>query len=149
MLKQGDRVFYTDNNRSLRSEYCKIAKKTIVDLGLIPYYYTGIDLKTEGSSLDTEIRDDFYSAKVVILVLGKDKKWRDIEDNWVIPELPFAIKQGIKFLIYTTNPLIEEEIKRLPVKPFFIEGQEHFKNTLRADLEHLGIEKKPEDSTAF
>lgn len=139
MLKQGDIVFYTDNNKNVTSEYHINAIKIITDLQLTPFHYTGLDLKTRGSSLDTEIRDDFYKAKVVILVLGKDNNWRNTEDNWVIPELSYANEHGIKCLIYTTAPLTETENKLLPLNPFFIRNLEHFEITLRADLEQLGI----------
>jgi hypothetical protein len=139
MLTQGDIVFYTDNTKSVQSEYHIIAVKSIIDLHLAPIHYLGIDLTSRGSSLDTELRGDFYKAKVVILVLGKDDNWRDTADNWVIPELSHAIKLGIKCLIYTTALLTETENKLLPFNPTFISNLEHFEITLRADLGKLGI----------
>lgn len=150
MLKQGDRIFYTDNTNGQRyAGYCQVAIKTIRDLGLTYFFYPSISLKIRESNLDAETREDFYKAKVVILVLGKGKDWHELCDNWAIPELDHASKYGIKFLIYTTAKLTKDEVEkiRLPVNPIFIRNQKHFKTILRDDLEGLGIDKslKEED----
>ncbi len=136
MLGAGDRIFYADNG-SQDSQYCQAAIKVIQDLGLIYFFYQGAGLDARRSSLDREIRDDFYNAKVVVVVLGRGKGWRSMEDIWALPELKHAAEMGIKCLVYTTENITEEELKslELPVPPVFIKDVNDFRTTLRKDLE--------------
>ncbi len=139
MLQQGDRIFYTDNFEGTSNEYCFAAIKVIKDLSLAPFFYVGTDLKTRRSSLDAEIREDFYKAKAIILVLGRGGGWRRNEDNWAIPEMKHAFSMGIKCLIYTTAKMTEEEVKslQLPVDPIVIKDEKELEVILKQTLEKL------------
>lgn len=138
MLQQGDKVFFSDNGESI-TDYSSMASRTIQTLGLTPLVYGGTGLNVRTSTLDKEIRDDFYQSKVVVLVLGKGEKWKSIGDNWAIPELDHAISSGIKCFVYITSQITEEEIRSisLPINPVIVRHEKHFGTILKQSLEQL------------
>lgn len=139
MIQRGDNIFYTDNQRE--STYCPIAVRIIQDLGLIPYFYKGAGLSVRNSSLDREIRDDFYNAKVVVIVLGKGNEWRNIDDNWATPELECTARFGISCLIYSSVELSLEEVKllKLPFNPVVVKDETDFSVIFEHDLQKLMV----------
>lgn len=137
MIQKGENVFYTDNSAGSK-EYFHVAYRIISSLDLVPFCYSGIDLKTRGSSLDKEIRDDFYASKVVTILSGAGPQWRDVFDNWVIPELSIAEAHGMKILSYAMTPVSEEEPLRVTSdSPALVENIEDFETILRRDLQDL------------
>lgn len=142
MINPGDKVFYSDNKKGEEIfKYSNIAVRIIEELGLIPLKYVGIELGTRNSSLDKDIREDFFQSKVVILLLGKGDEREDIIDHWAIPELEIAISMGIACFIYITSELTEEEIQGLglPVEPVMIDNENQFAVNLRQTLNQLMI----------
>ncbi len=138
MLSAGDKVFISDNSNSL-SEYSKIGFNTIKALGLVPISYTNIGTQIKQSNLDRELRDDFYSSQAMVLVFGSGPSWGDIKDQWVLSELPFAVKQGIHCLVYITINTPQDDVKALdlPITPVIVAGTEQFQDFLDSDLNKL------------
>lgn len=137
MIQKGENVFYTDNNAD-SSEYSGVAYQTISSLDLMPLCFAGIDLNTRGSSLDKEIRDDFYASKVVVILIGSGPQWRDARDNWVFAELSRAQTFEMKILSYVLTPVSDEEPFCLtPDSPALVENIKDFESILRKDLQDL------------
>lgn len=101
MLHKGDSVFYCDNNAG--SGFNGVAFRTVKNLGLTPLVYAGVGLEVRKSSLDKEIRDDFYRSKVVVVLVGSHKGWKNSGDCWALPELAVAESKGIDVLIYAVS----------------------------------------------
>jgi hypothetical protein len=69
------------------------------------------------SNQDREIRDDFYEAKIRIIILGKKDTAESIGDNWAVPELAYAKESGRQCFIYAGKDVDKKEIKELEL-PF-------------------------------
>lgn len=141
MLQKGDCAFFCHNGMGI-SDYDTAARQTIESLGLILFYYSGVTLAVRNSNLDREIRDDFYNAKVaVVLLCGKDQRGegQSIGDNWAIPELKHVISYGRNCLVYATAEATDEEIESLdlPVDVRTVRDADHFAIALKQDLEQL------------
>ncbi|RJR46748.1 MAG: hypothetical protein C4576_10580 [Desulfobacteraceae bacterium] len=138
MLTPGDSVFYTHNQDS-PGTFGPVAVEVIRNLGLIPLVYIGAGTDVRNSSLDREIREDFYRSKAAIIVLGKGKTWRELGDMWVLPELHSAFSTGLECLVYRTMDVNDEEIERLrlPVKTVEISGEDDFRAAIGRDLKRL------------
>jgi hypothetical protein len=146
MLQRGDNVFFCHNGPG--TDYDGIAYRIIESLGLTPFIYSGITLDTKKSTLEGELRDDFYKSKAIILLLLGQTQRRDnsnIEDNWAIPELKCSIpqgratSQGINYFVYATTEVTKEEINNLelPINVTVVENEKHFEAVLKQNLEKI------------
>ena len=135
IIREGDKIFFT-NNYGGSSDYDGPAWETIQSLGLIPIVYGGAGLNVRGSSLEREIRGDFDQSKVVVLLLGKGEGWRDIKDNWALPNLKHALSMGVVCFVYTATEITEEELRslNLPVDAVTVRNVDQFISRLRQDL---------------
>jgi hypothetical protein len=128
-------VFYVDNAPHTAS-YHKSACDVIRAMNFVPLIYRGITLTTRTSSVDREIREDFYKSKIVILLLGVGNGWLDMRDNWVFPELAYAASAGMRILAYLTEEVGQTEVDSLglPVSYGIVGDEASFAKLLAEDL---------------
>jgi hypothetical protein len=80
--------------------------RIVEELELVPIYYSGagraiLPDDELPNTIDDGIRDDFYSAKTVVLYLAS-KDGSDYEDHWVLPNIRYLSKDR-NLLVYTSN----------------------------------------------
>ncbi len=133
MLAKGDRVIFCASRATGR---LPVVNEIIRSLGLVPLVYEGISKKGRSSSLDKELRHDFYGARFRVLMLEPDVTG-SFEDNWAIPELKHVPSD--RLLIYTTEVMPDQEIKRLelPVNPVHVKNAADFESDFRSRLERI------------
>jgi len=102
----------------------------------VPLIYRRIRLTTRASSVDREIREDFYKSKIVVVLLGIGDDWLDIRDNWVFPELAYAASAGMRILAYVTEEVRQTEVDSLglPVSCGTVADEASFAKLLAEDL---------------
>ena len=132
MLKKEDNVFVSGDQ-----DYCYLAFDIIQSYGLIPFVYANAGLSIRNSSLDREIRDDFYQCKATILILHG--KGETLGDNWALPELKHSTLADLPCFIYVLEDIDERQIKGLdlPIDPVVVKDKNHFKLLLKKDLQRL------------
>jgi len=143
MLKRGDHVFFAENseesgvlNGKYGFEFYRIAG---TELGLFAIYYQGAKLEIRESSLDREMRNDFYGSRALALYLGTPKPGSTHHDNWVLPELKHAIAQGMECLIYVSPTFPRELLKQYGYEnaPKIVHTKAEFCSVLLDDLKRL------------
>jgi hypothetical protein len=107
MLQKGDRVFFTDNSKGDQAR-CIIFQRAVRDLGLEPVFYAGASRAVRESNVDREIREDFYTARALVLYFGSPKEGSDHEDHWVLPEIRHAARSGVPCLAYVSKDFPKE-----------------------------------------
>ena len=73
MLQKGERVFYADNSKDYLTR-CGVFGQVVRDMGLEPVLYGGVGNMVRQSSVDSEIRNDFYTARAIVLYFGSPKQ---------------------------------------------------------------------------
>lgn len=136
-LASGDRVFLCVN--SARGVYAAAHARTreiIGSFGLVPLIYEGARLSVRESSLDRQIRDDFYSAHLIVILLDV-KQGEPLSDNWALPEVAHIDKGTL--LVYASSNASSDEIKNLnlPVDVVLVSGEEEFVGQLQNQLRQL------------
>ena len=143
MIRKGDRVFFADNSKGYL-ERCKAFTSAVRDAGLVPLSYGGAGTAVRQSTLDREIRDDFYGAQAIVLYFGTPENNSNYEDHWALSELKHRIGTNVDFLVY-----VSEDFPVGILQQFGYVGQhrvlsnsDQFGAVLRSDLERI-IEHSP------
>jgi len=136
-LASGDRVILCVSSASgvYAGPHAR-TREIISSLGLEPLIYEGVRLSVREGSLDREIRDDFYSAHLKVILLDV-KQGEPLSDNWALPEVAHIDKRQL--LVYASSNVTPDEIKRLnlPVNVMLVGGEEEFVGLLRNQLSQL------------
>jgi hypothetical protein len=131
VLYPDDDVFYGDNCEpsSERGDYIEAFTDVVRSLGLRPVFYNGAGADTKNSSLDREIRDDFYKAKAAVIRVSPPK----LEDNWVVDERKNApsTSQHSIFLVYSMAAISDLSWAAGSIQ---ISSAKEFSTSLRAEL---------------
>ena len=136
-LASGDRVILCVSSAS--GVYAGVHARTreIIDsFGLVPLIYEGVRLRVRESSLDREIRDDFYSAHLIVILLDV-KQEEPLSDNWALPEVTHIAERPL--LVYASSSASSDYIKKLslPVDVVLVSGEEEFASQLQNQLRQL------------
>ncbi len=107
MLQKGERVFFADNSKDDQAR-CAVFARTTRDLGLVPVSYSGAGTAVRHSSLDREIRNDFYAARAVVLYFGTPKEGSSHGDHWVLREIRHVASAGVPCLVYVSEDFPKE-----------------------------------------
>lgn len=130
-LASGDRVILCVSSASgvYAGVHSRI-RKIIDSFGLVPLIYEGARLRVRESSLDREIRDDFYSAHLIVILLDGGS----LSDNWALPEVAHTADRPL--LVYASSNASSDDIKNLalPVDVALVSGEEEFASLLRDQL---------------
>ncbi len=102
MLQKGERVFFADNSKDYQVR-CEVFRGTVQGMGLEPAIYAGAGNAVRQSSLDRDMRDDFYAARAIVLYFGSPKEGSDHEDHWVLQEIKHVIESGVPCLVYVSK----------------------------------------------
>lgn len=111
-------------------------RKIIESFGLVPLIYEGARLKARESSLDRELRDDFYSAHLIVILLDA-KHGEPLSDNWALPEVTHIAKKSL--LVYASSNASSDDITKLklPVDVVLVSGEDEFVSQLQNQLRQL------------
>lgn len=136
-LASGDRVILCVSSAS--GVYAGVharTRKIIDSFGLVPLIYEGVRLRVRESSLDREIRDDFYSAHLIVILLDV-RQGEPLSDNWALPEVAHIAKRPL--LVYASSNASSGDIKKLnlPVDVVLVSSEEEFVKDLRHRIEQL------------
>lgn len=107
--------------------------ETARERGFHPVWYLGVDLSTRRSTIDRELRNDFYRAEIRVVMLTGD----DPLDHWAVPELPHCREYCKKHLVYAsvaTDESWEKAIEGVPVRIQRLSGVNEFRIRLAEDL---------------
>jgi hypothetical protein len=102
LLQKGERVFFADNSEGDQA-HCELFARTARALGLETVFHAGAGAAVRHSSLDREIRNDFYAARAVVLYFGAPKEGSNHEDHWVLPEIRHVANTGVPCLVYVSE----------------------------------------------
>lgn len=130
MINIGDRVIVCSSRASCIGSG---VRRIIESFGLVPFIYEGVNLRTRSSTLDREIRDDFYSAKLIVVLLNP-LKGALLSDNWAIPELPYVTDRHV--VIFASDQVPSDDVKQLKLPVIVIE-EAQFESRLQSYLKHL------------
>ena len=75
-------IFYCDNGGELSAAFQAAFWRVVEGASLRGSAYSGLGARTGQSSLDREIRDDFYAADFRVVLFSNAAA-----DSWVLPEL--------------------------------------------------------------
>jgi hypothetical protein len=118
MLRKGDAVFLSHVGGTSQCFFA-CARECIKSLGLIAYAYENCEPQLVQSTLDREIREDFYNSKAVVVVLEPTVSGgtNRIPDFWARRELSHALDRGIPVLVYVVSetPAQAEDATPIPV----------------------------------
>lgn len=133
MLVKGNRVLFCSARAAGRAS----AISTIIrSLGLMPLIHEGLREGVRNSSIDREVRDDFYGAEFRVILLEEDATG-PVDDHWAIKELEHVPSD--RLLIYSTKEMTSAEIERLalPMAPIHVKSALELENALRTQLASL------------
>jgi hypothetical protein len=131
-------VCFCDNGPEGQA-YAKAYRDVVNEENLTPISHVGAGRDVRTSSLDRELRDDFYNAVVLIVRLSGAEPL----DNWAVPELGQSdekspvVRSGKKYLIYADGlsadalALVEAQLIGPVVR---INGVADFSRRLKNDL---------------
>jgi hypothetical protein len=72
MADANSSIIYCDNG-PYSDIYCAVFSDVVRSLGLRPVFYSGVGANIRNSSLDRELRDNFYNAGLAVVRLaGED-----------------------------------------------------------------------------
>ena len=140
MLQRNDCVFYCDNRST--NEYFTIASSVIRDIGLVPLAYRGVGLSARKSNLDKELREDFFRAKAIVILLGMGEGWNsdDPMDSWAIQELKHV--SSATLLVYTVSDIPDNTLS-VSYNITKIGNAGEFKKSLTSKLQLLTTKRDP------
>jgi len=132
------KLFFSTN---CTSGYENSVHEVCHDMNVVPFVYSGINLSVQGSSLDKEIRDDLYTAKVAVLLIvarSSTGEQVEVEDNWALEEKDSIVKSKIHLLVYASQEVSQTDIDKLnlPVDVIRVENETAFKNLSRKRFHH-------------
>lgn len=136
-LAIGDRVILCVSSASGVYAAAQTRIRNIIEsFGLVPLIYEGVRLRVRESSLDREIRDDFYSADLIVILLDV-KEGEPLSDNWALPEIKHISKRPL--LVCASSSASSDEIKKLnlPIDVVLVDGKEDFADHLQKQLTQL------------
>jgi hypothetical protein len=138
VLQKGERVFYADNSKDYLIR-CGVFGQVVRDMGLEPVLYGGVGNMVRQSSVDSEIRNDFYTARAIVLYFGSPKQGSDHEDNWVLEEIRHVAESVVPCLLYVSKDfpreiLVERGYHR---EPEVVSSEAEFSIALQRDLAKL------------
>jgi len=124
------------------SGYENSVREVCHDMNIVPLVYSGITLSVKESSLDKEIRNNLYAAKVaVLLIVARSSTGErvEVEDNWALEEKDSIVKSDIRFLVYVLQEVSQTDIDKLnlPVDVIRVENETAFKESLKKEISSL------------
>jgi hypothetical protein len=138
VLQNGERVFFADNSKGGQAR-ADVFQKTVRGMGFVPVFYVGAGSAVRQSSLDSEMRGDFYSARAIVLYFGSPVEGSNDEDHWVLDELGHAIASGTPSLIYVSKDFPRDVLAKHGYRqdPEVLMTDADFGAALRRDLAKL------------
>lgn len=136
-LASGDRVILCVSSASgVYAAAHARTRKIIESFGLVPLIYEGVRLRVRESTLDRELRDDFYSAHLIVILLDV-KKGEPLSDNWALSEVKHVAQRPL--LVYAPSSASSDDIKKLdlPVDVVLVSGEDEFASKLQNQLRQL------------
>jgi hypothetical protein len=132
-------VFFAINSRD-DNPWIDSFIRVVRGRGLKPIWYSGagrdvVPPAGMSDTLDTELREDFYPAKTIVLYFGEPKKGSDDEDHWVLSNLAH-VGTGHTLLVYVSKDYPVEVLRRYGFKgvPIVVAGPAEFEKSLREQI---------------
>lgn len=108
-------------------------------MALQPVVYSGAGNAERQSTLDRELRDDFYAARAIVLYFGSPKQGGDYEDHWVLQEIRHIIGSSVPCLVYVSNDFPRAILAKhgYDQEPKIVSTNADFGTALQRDLSNL------------
>ena len=99
------------------------------DVGFVPIVYTGIGQASRQSTVDRQLRDDFYRAEIAVVRLAGNFPL----DNWAIPELAIH-KRCLVYSCAIPEEMLEDVVAHSSCVLVSLAGLDDFRARLAADI---------------
>lgn len=125
-------------SQRLGTEWTAKAHDAVVELGLIPFFYQGLEKAHEGSSVSNEARRDLWDCDVIIVAINENEA-QNASALWVYSDIEVAARRGVRCLIYVQSNLTSGAFREWPenVAVQNVADAKQFSERLRQDLRPL------------
>ena len=137
-------AFFAENSPE-SAEWGTVFHAIARELGLAAISYGGASGSLRptnlglASTIDDEIRDEFYPSQIIVVYFGHPKNNGSYEDHWVLEESSHLQHRSRDIVVYTSEDFPIDVLRRhnIRVRPRVVRTVEEFRGSLRRDLRKI------------
>jgi hypothetical protein len=127
---------------NLGIEWTSEAYRAVVERGMTPFFYQGLEKAYEGSAVKDEARNDLWECDLIILALTTEEAQQP-KALWIRDDVEVAMRRGVSSLAYvydarskgTGGEKFGDLVKGVPL--ISVTSPEFFGDVLKNDLSKM------------